>query len=264
MAGPRLLVLQHIECEPPGAFADELGAWGGDLVTIMVNQGQELPDWREFDGIITMGGPMGAYELERLTWLAGERAFIAEAVRAGLPFWGVCLGSQLLAASLGATVAPGTEPEIGVLTVQRTPEAAADPVFARAPDTFRALQWHGDTFALPEGAIRLARSEAYENQAFVVNRAYGLQFHLEIGTALALEWGRIPAYGQSLESTLGPGALPRLVEQIAVHEHAMTGLARRLFAGWLEHVVGASTPAPTAASEPAPDPAPAEAEPARG
>jgi GMP synthase-like glutamine amidotransferase len=250
MAGPRLLVLQHIECEPPGAFADELGAWGGELVTVRVDQRQKLPDWREFDGIITMGGPMAAYELERLPWLAGELVFIAEAVRAELPFWGVCLGSQLLAASLGAAVAPGAEPEVGVLTVQRTTEAADDPVFALAPDGFRALQWHGDTFALPEGAVRLARSEAYENQAFVVNRAYGLQFHIEIGTALALEWGQVPAYAHSLESTLGRGALPRLVEQIAAHEREMTGLARRLFAGWLEHVVGASRPA--------------ESEPARG
>ena len=188
MVGPRLLVLQHIECEPPGAFADELADWDGELVTVMVDQGQAPAGWGEFDGIITRGGPSGAYELERLPWLAGELVFIAEAVRAGLPFWGVCLGSQLLAASLGAIVAPGPEPEVGVLPVQRTPEAAADPVFALAPDNFRALQWHGDTFALPEGAVRLARSEAYENQAFVVNRAYGLQFHIEIGTALALEW----------------------------------------------------------------------------
>ena len=249
MVGPRLLVLQHIECEPPGAFADELADWGGELVTVMVDQGQQPPDWGEFDGIITMGGPMGAYELERLPWLAGELVLIAEAARAGLPLWGVCLGSQLLAASLGAIVAPGPRPEVGVLPVQRTPEAAADPVFALAPDNFRALQWHGDTFALPEGAVRLARSEAYENQAFVVNRAYGLQFHIEIGTALALECGRVPAYAHSLESTLGPGALPRLVEQIAAHEREMTGLARGLFAGWLEHVVGASRPA---VSEPAP------------
>jgi GMP synthase-like glutamine amidotransferase len=260
MAGPRLLVLQHIECEPPGAFADELAAWGGQLVTVMVNQGQELPDVGEFDGIIAMGGPMGAYELERLPWLAGELAFIADAVRAELPFWGVCLGSQLLAASLGAAVAPGVEPEVGVLPVQRTPEAAADPVFALAPDSFRALQWHGDTFELPEGAVRLARSEAYENQAFVVNRAYGLQFHIEIGRALGLEWVRVPAYAHSLESTLGPGALPLLLEQIAAHEREMTALARRLFGGWLEHVVGASRPA---RSEPGVS-APAEAQPAPG
>jgi GMP synthase-like glutamine amidotransferase len=130
-----------------------------------------------------------------------------------------------------------------VLPVQRTPEAAGDPVFALAPDSFLGLQWHGDTFVLPERAVRLASSEAYENQAFVVKRAYGLQFHVEIGTALALQWGRVPAYAHSLESTLGPGALPRLLEQIAAHEGEMTGVARRLFAGWLEHVVGVARPA---------------------
>ncbi|HTU86380.1 MAG TPA: type 1 glutamine amidotransferase [Solirubrobacteraceae bacterium] len=92
------------------------------------------------------------------------------AVAGGMPVWGVCLGAQLLAASLGATVAPGPAPEVGVLAVQPTAAAASDPVFSVLPDEFRALQWHGDTFALPAGAVQLARSGAYEQQAFVVNR----------------------------------------------------------------------------------------------
>jgi len=235
--GPKLLLLQHVACEPPGSYEDELFTWGGELVAVMVDQGDPLPDWREFDGIIAMGGPMGAYEDERLPWLGPEKRLIAEAVRAGAPLWGVCLGAQLLAASLGARVAPGPEPEIGVLPVHRTEAASSDPVFSVLPDSFSALQWHSDTFALPDGAQRLARSDAYENQAFVVNRAYGLQFHIEVGTALAREWGEVPAYAQSLERAWGPGALRRLLERVTAHEDEMTGLARALFAAWLEHVV---------------------------
>jgi GMP synthase-like glutamine amidotransferase len=150
----------------------------------------------------------------------------------------VCLGAQLLAASLGAAVAPGSEPEVGVLPVYRTEAAVSDPVFSGLPESFPALQWHSDTFELPVGAVALASSDAYENQAFVVNRAYGLQFHVEVGTALASEWGEVPAYAQSLEGIMGDGALPRLLAQIKEHEREMTTLARALFARWLEHVVG--------------------------
>jgi GMP synthase (glutamine-hydrolysing) len=237
MTEPRLLVLQHIACEPPGAYEDELLARGGSLVRVMVDRGEPLPHWREFDGIVAMGGPMGAYEDERFSWLRPEKELIAEAVRAGAPFWGVCLGAQLLAASLGAAVAPGPAPEVGVLAVERTAEAGSDPVFSRMPERFHSLQWHADTFALPDGAVRLARSEAYENQAFVFKRAYALQFHIEIGTELALEWGEVPDYAHSLEQMLGAGALPRLLERIEAHEREMTALARLLFAAWLEHVV---------------------------
>jgi GMP synthase-like glutamine amidotransferase len=234
---PRLLVLQHISCEPPGSYEDELLARGGEVFRVEVDEGQRLPDWREFDGIIAMGGPMGAYEDDRLPWLVDERELIAEAVRAGTPFWGVCLGAQLLAASLGANVTTGLEPEVGVLEVQLTEEGRDDPVFGLAPDTFRALQWHSDTFELPDGAVRLARSVAYPNQAFRVGRAYAVQFHIEVGEELATEWAEVPAYAQALGAIMGQGALPRLLDSVVKHEHEMTDLARNVFAAWLERVV---------------------------
>jgi GMP synthase-like glutamine amidotransferase len=243
LSPPTLLVLQHIACEPPAAYEDELRAWGASLHRVLLDEGDPLPDWRDYAGIIAMGGPMGAYEDERFPWLAGEKRLIAEAVHAGFPYWGVCLGSQLLAAALGADVFPGPAPEVGVLDVQRTREGAEDPVFARCPDAFPALQWHGDTFALPPGAVRLASSPAYEQQAFVFSRAYAVQFHIEIDAALTAEWGRVPAYERSLEGVLGAGALPRLIEAVREREREMTTLARELFAAWLRHVVGLEPPA---------------------
>jgi GMP synthase (glutamine-hydrolysing) len=236
-AGPQMLVLQHIECEPPGAYEDELRARGGELVRVEVDDGAPLPAWEEFDGIIVMGGPMGAYEEDRLPWLGPEKRLIGAAARAGMPVWGVCLGAQLLAASLGADVGPGPEPEVGVLPVRRTPAAAEDPVFALAPDEFPALQWHTDTFGLPDGARQLARSDAYEGQAFCLDRAYGLQFHIEIDSELATRWGRVPEYARSLEAIWGPGALDRLLSAIHGHEAEMRSLARRLFGAWLDEMV---------------------------
>jgi GMP synthase (glutamine-hydrolysing) len=233
-----LLVVQHISCEPPAAYEDEMGAWDVELHRVEIDQGDALPDWREFAGIVAMGGPMGAYEDDRLPWLEAEKRMIAEAVHANVPYWGVCLGSQLLAASLGADVYTGPAAEVGVLPVFTTAAAAADPVFTAAPAKFAALQWHSDTFALPEGAVQLARSDAYEQQAFVFRRAYGLQFHLEVGAGLAADWGQVPAYAESLRELLGEDALPRLVDQVKVCETESTALARRLFAAWLEDVVG--------------------------
>lgn len=233
-----LLVLQHIACEPPAAYEDELVARGIPLHRVEVDAGETLPDWRAFSGIIAMGGPMGAYEDERLPWLVTEKALIAAAVRAGTPYWGVCLGAQLLAASLGARVYPGPRAEVGVLPVTLTRQARQDPVFAEAPGSFAALQWHTDTWELPEDAVRLAGSDAYEQQAFVFKRAYAVQFHLEIGVSLATEWGDVPAYAASLRALLGEAGLSRLTDAIGEHEQRSITLARSLFARWLEQVAG--------------------------
>ncbi len=237
-----LLVLQHIACEPPAAYEDELRAWGARLIRVEVDAGEAWPDWRSCAGIIAMGGPMSADEDERLPWLGPEKRLIAEAVRAGLPFWGVCLGVQLLAASLGARVLRGERAEVGMLPVMLTAAGATDPVFSVLPAQFDALQWHGDTYELPAGAVQLARSKAYEQQAFRVQRAYGLQFHLEVDARLATDWGEVPAYAQSLRELLGDDGLPALVEQVGRRQAETIGHARRLFAAWLEHVVGLTPP----------------------
>jgi GMP synthase (glutamine-hydrolysing) len=232
-----LLVLQHIACEPPAAYEDELRARGHDLVRVELDEGEELPDWREFAGLIVMGGPMGAYDEEAHPWLRVEKQLIREAAEADLPVWGICLGAQLLAASLGAEVRRGPRAEVGLLTVDLTPAAADDPVFAGLPPRFTTLQWHSDTFDLPDGATLLASSPAYANQSFVRRRAYGLQFHLEVPPELASQWAEVPAYAESLEAILGPGAMPGLVEEIGTHAADMLPLARRLLGRWLEHVV---------------------------
>ena len=85
---PALLVLQHVTCEPPAAYEDELLAWGARLHRIQLDEGEPLPDWRAFAGIVATGGPVGAYEDDRLSWLAAEKKLIADAVRAGTPYWG--------------------------------------------------------------------------------------------------------------------------------------------------------------------------------
>jgi GMP synthase-like glutamine amidotransferase len=236
----RTLVLQHIACEPPGVFEDVLAERGAELHRVEVDEGEPLPDWRGFDAIVAMGGPMSVNDDATLPWLVGEKQAIGDAVRAGTPFWGVCLGVQLLAASLGARVYAGVEPEVGLLPVELTDEGRADPVFGELASGLATLQWHGDTFDLPEGAVRLASSPAYANQAFRFERAYGVQFHLEVSAEMAREWAEVPEYLASLERTLGAHGAPAFLSEIERSAETMRNAGRVLFERWLDRV---ATPA---------------------
>jgi GMP synthase (glutamine-hydrolysing) len=232
----RALVLQHIACEPPGVFEDVLREREVELHRVELDEGEPLPDWRGLDAIVAMGGPMSATDDDELPWLTDEKRLIGEAVRGGIPFWGVCLGVQLLAASLGARVYAGSQPEVGLLPVELTDEGRTDPVFGAYDDVLVTLQWHGDTFDLPDGATRLARSPAYENQAFRFERAYGVQFHLEVSPEMAREWAEVPEYVASLERTLGAEQAPAFLASIEERADEMRGAGRALFERWLDRV----------------------------
>ena len=232
----RTLVLQHIACEPPGVFEDVLRERGIDLHRVELDEGDPLPDWRGFDAIVAMGGPMSVNDDGTLPWLSGEKRAIGDAVRAGKPFWGVCLGVQLLASSLGARVYHGPEPEVGLLPVELTDEGRADPVFGDLDSGLATLQWHGDTFDLPDGAVRLASSPVYANQAFRFDRAYGVQFHLEVSADMAREWAEVPEYVASLERTLGVEGAPAFLAAIEEGADEMRSAGRALFERWLDRV----------------------------
>jgi GMP synthase (glutamine-hydrolysing) len=233
-----VLVLQHVACEPPGEFEDVLTERGARIHRVELDEGEPLPQGRSFDAIVAMGGPMSVNDEAELPWLVGEKALIRDAVESGTPFWGACLGVQLLASSLGARVYAGETPEVGVLSVELTDEGRADPVFAGLPPQFPTLQWHGDTFDLPAGAVRLASSPAYPNQAFRYGpRAYGVQFHVEVSEAMAAEWGQIPEYVQYAQTTLGDGGIDRLLGDFSANRDAMLGHARTMFEAWVEHAV---------------------------
>ncbi len=233
-----VLVLQHIACEPPGAFEDVLVAAGATIHRVELDEGDHLPHWQDYAAIVAMGGPMSVNDDAELPWLTAEKQAIAEAVRAGVPYWGSCLGVQLLAAALGGRVYAGTQPEVGVLPVTLTDEGRSDPVFAGLPAEFLTLQWHGDTFELPEDGVLLASSPAYPNQAFRVGRAaYGVQFHVEVTDRMAREWAEVPAYAEYADRVLGAGGIDRLMGDFDAARDRMLDIGRRMFERWVEIAV---------------------------
>jgi GMP synthase-like glutamine amidotransferase len=215
------VLLQHVAYEGPGAIALAVSDAGGELAVVHVDRGEAVPAAAavtDMAGLVVMGGPMGVHDGE--AWLADERCLLRAAAEAGLPVLGVCLGAQQLAAALGAGVTAGPAPEVGVGEVHLSTEALHDPVFGPAPTPLPCVHWHGDTFTLPEGAVRLAGNDAYENQAFRFGpRAYGLQFHVEVTAALVAHWG----------PHLPPGVFVR-ASDVAHVSRAGEGIIRRFVA----------------------------------
>ena len=170
--------LQHVPFEGLGSIDAWLRATGYEVTCTRLFAGEVLPAVDDLDFLVVMGGPMSINDESEHSWLAGEKAFVADVIRAGKPVLGVCLGAQLIASALGARVYPNGDKEIGWFPILRDADVGEE-AFA-FPESAQAFHWHGETFDLPQGAIRLARSAACRNQAFQVGQSViGLQFHLE-------------------------------------------------------------------------------------
>ncbi|MCS7173657.1 MAG: gamma-glutamyl-gamma-aminobutyrate hydrolase family protein [Armatimonadetes bacterium] len=229
-----VLVVQHAEVEAPGLLGEVLRARGHGLRVLHPYRGDPIPKPPLMAaGLVLLGGPMGVYEQDRYPFLRAELQLLEDAVSQGKPVLGVCLGSQLLAAALGAQVRPGPGLELGWHPVRLEAAAAEDPLFAGLPRSFWAFHWHGDVFDLPDGAIWLARSERTLYQAFRYGEgAYGLLFHLEVTEAMVRAMVR--AFPQDLERAgIDPEAVSSEAERYAP---ALRDLGLRVFGRWAEHL----------------------------
>ena len=218
----RVHVLQHVPFEGLGSIESWLVDNGHTLSSTHLYEQEALPDITAFDMLIVMGGPMGIYDYHEHPWLKPEKKFIRACIDAGKPVLGICLGAQLIADVLGGKVTRNPEKEIGWFSIEVTAEGrdtAIGPLLAEADDVFH---WHGDTFAIPPGAIHLARSDACEHQAFLYDgHVLGLQFHLEVtpagAAALCSECAHelVPArYVQTANEILAPAGYFQHINQL--------------------------------------------------
>jgi GMP synthase (glutamine-hydrolysing) len=213
-------------------------------------RGHELVHWHAWrdpappavataGAVIVLGGLANPDQTDELPWLARERATLAALVAADTPVLGICLGAQLLASALGAPVRRLELPEIGWWPIAATADAAADPVLAALPASFRAFEWHDYAFDLPRGASLLAGSERAPHQAArLAEHAWALQFHLEVGPD-TIDWWTIEG-AHELEAK---GVVrEQVLADTAVEADAYVRLAREVAHRFLAHAEANGTP----------------------
>ncbi len=181
--------LQHVPFEDLGSMEVWFQAHGHTLsATHLYKEGEPLPQVNSFDWLIVMGGPMSVTDIETYPWLTNEKAFIQQAIDEEKIVLGICLGAQLIADVLGATISKNPHKEIGWFPIQISEDAKATHLGAALPCKFDVFHWHGDMFYIPNKATPIASSEACRNQGFIINnRVLGLQFHLETTPKSALD-----------------------------------------------------------------------------
>lgn len=184
---PNALAIRHVCFEDLGLLEPILQKHGFDITYLEASTGdftQRNPE--NFNLIVILGGPIGVYDSQDYPFLIEEVNFIKQAINKNIPMIGLCLGSQLLAQCLGATVYPGPEKEIGWYPLQLT-EAGKNSILQDLDNQY-VLHWHGDTFSIPEQANHLASSQAYPNQAFQYKNILALQFHIEVTFDNIQQW----------------------------------------------------------------------------
>ncbi len=176
----RIHYFQHVPNEGLGSIEEWIKASGYSLTSTMFFKGEKPPDINGIDWLIIMGGSMSANDEKYYPWLKDEKKFIRQAIDSGKTVLGICLGSQLVSAALGAKVYTNEEKEIGWFDIELSPAAQTGDLFFDMGKRLNVFHWHGDTFDLPENAIHLASSAACLNQAYVYKqKVLALQFHLE-------------------------------------------------------------------------------------
>ena len=177
-----VLLVQNTRIEGSGYLGELLKVDGYNITSVNAKH-EKLPD-NDFSLVVILGAPESAND--DLPYLQAEQQLIKKSVETNTPVLGICLGSQLIAKTFGGKVYSGPKKEIGFYNDLKISDDS--PFFSGFQNPFTVFHWHGDTFDLPDGAVRLASSEHYDNQAFQYKSAVGLQFHLEVNEEMVNLW----------------------------------------------------------------------------
>lgn len=231
-----ILIIQNTPLDPAGLLGEALIDCGANLVTWLPEQQPTLPDG-EYDGLVIMGGPMSANDDADFPHLRQVLDRIHQFHQQNKPVLGVCLGAQLIARAFGSHVYPHRVPELGFTPISVVDTAAQEPWLQRCPDDLHIMQWHFDTFDLPEPATLLMTSPTCRHQAFRIGtNIYGFQFHLEATADIIASW-------QTMESEWiqknYPGLGEQFQAQVEAHGAQSAQFAREVARAWFSLI---STP----------------------
>ena len=225
-------IFRHIECEGPGYLDIVLQRHNIPVRLIAIDRGDIIPDTPEnAGGVISMGGPMSVNDSD--VWIDRETRYIRQAIDQNLPVLGHCLGGQFIARALGAKISKNPVREIGWFDVQHS-EKVNQPEWLKnfhQPQT--VFHWHGETFEVPDGAVRLLLSDHCENQAFIYKEnVYAFQCHIEMTADMVNEWSTLYEDELALPSDTVQSRT-EMLEGIPRYITQLNHLSDRIYENWI-------------------------------
>ena len=223
----KLTVLRNDPQVPAGHLGRVARARGCDVEIVALDEGAALPSIDDVDALAVLGGEMGAYDGHRFPYLEAEKRLLTDAVAAGVPVLGVCLGCQLLADALGGEAYLADRPEVRFGSLESTERDPVVDLLTPGP----VLTFHRDTWEVPEGGRLIARSDRYP-QVFRLGTALGVQPHPEVDSHIVTSWLEhddgarlVRSAGEDPDEVLGA---------FASREAEVATIADRFFGAWLD------------------------------